>query len=59
MLSEYPLPPTHVFEAVDTYLIVRHVIYFVNQETRVMHDHSQKIPVGTKVQAVWSEDGEW
>lgn len=24
-----------------------------------MHDHSQKIPVGTKVQAVWSEDGEW
>lgn len=30
-----------------------------NMEIGAMHDHSQKLPVGTKVQAVWSEDGEW
>lgn len=24
-----------------------------------MSDSSEKFPVGTKVQAVWSEDGEW
>lgn len=24
-----------------------------------MSDYSDKLPVGTKVQAVWSNDGEW
>lgn len=24
-----------------------------------MYDHQEKFPIGTKVQAVWSEDGEW
>ncbi|XP_059648313.1 uncharacterized protein LOC132294460 [Cornus florida] len=30
-----------------------------NMELRNISDHSDKFPVGTKVQAVWSEDGEW
>lgn len=24
-----------------------------------MSDHHEAFPIGTKVQAVWSEDGEW
>ncbi|KAK9287365.1 hypothetical protein L1049_015782 [Liquidambar formosana] len=28
-------------------------------ESKSPSDHSDKFPVGTKVQAVWSEDGEW
>ncbi|XP_059652049.1 uncharacterized protein LOC132299453 [Cornus florida] len=30
-----------------------------NLELRSIHDHSDKFPIGTKVQAVWSDDGEW
>ncbi|KAA8545411.1 hypothetical protein F0562_020195 [Nyssa sinensis] len=30
-----------------------------NMEPNNISDHSDKFPVGTKVQAVWSEDGEW
>ncbi|CAK9136550.1 unnamed protein product [Ilex paraguariensis] len=28
-------------------------------DSRTISDHFDKFPVGTKVQAVWSEDGEW
>uniref|UniRef100_A0A5B6YUH0 Survival of motor neuron-related-splicing factor 30 n=1 Tax=Davidia involucrata TaxID=16924 RepID=A0A5B6YUH0_DAVIN len=31
----------------------------LNMEPNNIPDHSDKFPVGTKVQAVWSEDGEW
>ncbi|KAG5011365.1 hypothetical protein AAZX31_07G253200 [Glycine max] len=30
-----------------------------NQVLDSSSDHQEKLPVGTKVQAVWSEDGEW
>lgn len=30
-----------------------------DMEMGAMFDHSDKLPVGTKVQAVWSDDGEW
>ncbi|XP_048335035.1 uncharacterized protein LOC107425340 isoform X2 [Ziziphus jujuba] len=30
-----------------------------NQDLGSISDHADKFPVGTKVQAVWSEDGEW
>lgn len=30
-----------------------------NKELDSGYDHQEKLPVGTKVQAVWSEDGEW
>ncbi|CAK9177706.1 unnamed protein product [Ilex paraguariensis] len=30
-----------------------------NRDSRTISDHFDKFPVGTKVQAVWSEDGEW
>ena len=29
------------------------------QEAGSMSDYHEKFPIGTKVQAVWSEDGEW
>jgi survival-of-motor-neuron-related-splicing factor 30 len=28
-------------------------------DSESMYDHQEKFPIGTKVQAVWSEDGEW
>ncbi|TKY53853.1 Survival of motor neuron-related-splicing factor 30 [Spatholobus suberectus] len=34
----------------------------IHEESKVLDsgsDHQEKLPVGTKVQAVWSEDGEW
>ncbi|KAL3538473.1 hypothetical protein ACH5RR_001839 [Cinchona calisaya] len=43
----------------DASLGVRHVGSSSNVESRSISDHSDKFPVGTKVQAVWSEDGEW
>ncbi|KAM7470238.1 hypothetical protein LguiA_008421 [Lonicera macranthoides] len=33
--------------------------YQHNMESSTMYDHSDKLPVGAKVQAVWSDDGEW
>ncbi|KAK2987003.1 hypothetical protein RJ640_024901 [Escallonia rubra] len=30
-----------------------------DMEPTTMYDHSDKLTVGTKVQAVWSDDGEW
>uniref|UniRef100_A0A803PIH9 Tudor domain-containing protein n=1 Tax=Cannabis sativa TaxID=3483 RepID=A0A803PIH9_CANSA len=30
-----------------------------DKESLSLSDHQEKFPVGTKVQAVWSEDGEW
>lgn len=35
------------------------VACLINQESSTMYDHSDKLPVGAKVQAVWSDDGEW
>ncbi|KAL3814558.1 hypothetical protein ACJIZ3_015826 [Penstemon smallii] len=32
---------------------------FSNMKSRSSPDYDDKFPVGTKVQAVWSEDGEW
>ncbi|KAL5182271.1 Survival of motor neuron-related-splicing factor 30 [Glycine soja] len=34
-------------------------IHNENQLLDSSSDHQEKLPVGTKVQAVWSEDGEW
>ncbi|KAL3515771.1 hypothetical protein ACH5RR_022673 [Cinchona calisaya] len=43
----------------DASLSLRHVGASSTLESRSMLDHSDKFPIGTKVRAVWSEDGEW
>lgn len=32
---------------------------FCMQEDGSISDYHEKFPIGSKVQAVWSEDGEW
>lgn len=33
--------------------------FLPNQEAASISDEHERFPVGSKVQAVWSEDGEW
>ena len=51
--NEIPAPPNAAAASATL------SIHNDNQVLDSSSDHQEKLPVGTKVQAVWSEDGEW